>query len=104
MHGWSRPVCDCKMFFHLLFKNIRYLFISRNGNFIIFLFTESEKDTTQIVETNETDDKASSAEQLNDKLAEEAEKEAAENISTTEDSISKSISAEQSEESLTKTE
>lgn len=104
MHGWSRPVCDCKMFFHLLFKNIRYLFISRNGNFIIFLFTESEEDTTQIVETNETDDKASSAEQLNDKLAEEAEKEAAENISTTEDSISKSISAEQSEESLTKTE
>ncbi|XP_030344573.1 endoplasmic reticulum junction formation protein lunapark isoform X1 [Strigops habroptila] len=65
---------------------------------------ESEEDTAQIVETNETDDKAPSAEQLNDKLAEEAEKEEAENVSTTEDSISESVSAEQSEESLMKTE
>ncbi|XP_035752103.1 endoplasmic reticulum junction formation protein lunapark isoform X3 [Egretta garzetta] len=62
---------------------------------------ESEEDTSQ---TNETYDKAPSPEQLNDKLAEEVEKEEAENISTTEDSISESISAEQSEESLMKAE
>ncbi|NWS45114.1 LNP protein, partial [Probosciger aterrimus] len=65
---------------------------------------ESEEDTAQIVETNDTEDKAPSAEQLNDKLVEKAEKEEAENISTTEDSISESISAEQSEDSLMKTE
>ncbi|KAM6077310.1 endoplasmic reticulum junction formation protein lunapark isoform 2-T4 [Theristicus caerulescens] len=65
---------------------------------------ESEDNTAQIVETNETDDKAPSPEQLNDKLAENVEKEEAENISTTEDSISESISAEQSEESLMKAE
>ncbi|XP_052647309.1 endoplasmic reticulum junction formation protein lunapark isoform X1 [Harpia harpyja] len=65
---------------------------------------DSEEDTAQIVETNETDNKALSPEQLNDKLAEEVEKEAAENISTTEDTISESISAEQSEESLVKAE
>ncbi|NXL99296.1 LNP protein, partial [Tyrannus savana] len=65
---------------------------------------ESEDDAAQIIETNETDDKTPSSEQLNDKLAEEIEKEAAENISTTEDSISESISAEQNEESLMKAE
>ncbi|XP_075009402.1 endoplasmic reticulum junction formation protein lunapark isoform X4 [Calonectris borealis] len=65
---------------------------------------DSEEDSAQIVETNETDDKAPSPAQLNDKLAEEVEKEEAENISTTEDSISESISAEQSEESLMKAE
>ncbi|NXD75813.1 LNP protein, partial [Halcyon senegalensis] len=64
---------------------------------------EESEDTAQIVETNETDDKAPSPEQLNDKLAEEVEA-AAEDISTTEDSISESISAEQSEESLKKAE
>lgn len=53
----------------------------------------------QITETNEMGDKAPGPEQLDDKLVEEDEKEA-ENISTTEDSISESISAEQSEESL----
>ncbi|NXX82213.1 LNP protein, partial [Urocolius indicus] len=63
---------------------------------------ESEEDIAQIVETNEMDDKAPSPEQLNDKPAEEVEKEE-ENISTTEDSISESISATQSEESLMKT-
>ncbi|KAM6200224.1 endoplasmic reticulum junction formation protein lunapark isoform 2-T2 [Sarcoramphus papa] len=63
---------------------------------------ESEEDMAQIIETNETDDKAPSPEQLN-KLAEEVEKEA-ENVSTTEDSISESISPEQSEESLRKAE
>ncbi|XP_063197777.1 endoplasmic reticulum junction formation protein lunapark isoform X1 [Chroicocephalus ridibundus] len=65
---------------------------------------ESEEDTARIVETNETDDKAPSPEQLNDKLAEEVEKEEAENISTTEDSISESIPAEPSEEFLMKAE
>ncbi|NWY63013.1 LNP protein, partial [Chionis minor] len=64
---------------------------------------ESEEDMAQIIETNEMDDKAPSLEQLNDKLAEEVEKEA-ENVSTTEDSISESISAEPSEESLMKAE
>ncbi|KAF1545516.1 Endoplasmic reticulum junction formation protein lunapark, partial [Eudyptula albosignata] len=64
----------------------------------------SEEDTAQIIETNEIDDKAPSPEQLNDKLAEEVEKEEAENTSTTEDTISESISAEQSEESLMKAE
>ncbi|XP_009869508.1 PREDICTED: protein lunapark [Apaloderma vittatum] len=63
---------------------------------------EPKEDTAQIIETNETDDKASGSEQLN-KLPEEVEKEA-ENISTNEDSISESISAEQSEESLMKAE
>ncbi|NXH12714.1 LNP protein, partial [Bucco capensis] len=63
---------------------------------------ESEEDVAQIVEANETDDRTPSPEQLN-KLAEEIEKEA-ENVSTTEDSISESISAEQSEESLMKAE
>lgn len=94
-------MCDCKMFC-LLFKNISYLFISANVYFIIFLVTESEEDTAQIVETSETDDKAQSPEQLNDKVAEEVEE--AENLSTTEDSLSESISAEQSEESSVKTE
>ncbi|XP_068263543.1 endoplasmic reticulum junction formation protein lunapark isoform X3 [Nyctibius grandis] len=65
---------------------------------------ESEEDVAQIVETNETDDKAPSPEQLNDKIAEEVGKEESENVSTTEDSISESISAEQSEESLVKAE
>lgn len=90
------------MLFCLLFKNISYLFTSGNGYFIIFLFTGSEEDTAQIIETNEIDDKAPSPEQLNDKLAEEVEE--AENTSTTEDAISESISAEQSEESLMKAE
>jgi len=58
----------------------------------------------QIVETNETGDKTPSHEQLNDKLVEEVEKEETENVSTTEDSISESLSAEQNEESLTKAE
>ncbi|NXA13461.1 LNP protein, partial [Sapayoa aenigma] len=65
---------------------------------------ETEEDVAQIIETNETDDKAPSSEQIDDKLAEEVGKEEAENISTTEDSISESISAEQSEESLMKAE
>ncbi|NXF10641.1 LNP protein, partial [Smithornis capensis] len=65
--------------------------------------TEAEDDVAQITETNGTDEKAASSEQLDDELAGEAEKEA-ENISTTEDSISESLSAEQSEESLMKTE
>ncbi|XP_075612696.1 endoplasmic reticulum junction formation protein lunapark isoform X4 [Balearica regulorum gibbericeps] len=65
---------------------------------------ESEEDTAQVMETNEAHDKALSPEQLNDKLAEEVEKEETENISTTEDSISESISAEQSEESVMKAE
>ncbi|KAM6349342.1 endoplasmic reticulum junction formation protein lunapark isoform 6-T12 [Alca torda] len=65
---------------------------------------ESEEDTAQMVEANETDDKAPSPEQLSDKLAEEVEKEEAENISTTEDSISESIPAEPSEEFSMKTE
>lgn len=59
----------------------------------------------QLTETNETDEKTPNAEQLNDSLVEEAEKEAAENVSTTEDSVSDSaISTEQSEESLVKAE
>ncbi|NWW73955.1 LNP protein, partial [Climacteris rufus] len=65
---------------------------------------ESEDDVAQIVETNEADDKGSSSEHLNDKLAEEVEKEEAENISTTEETILESTSAEQSEESLIKAE
>ncbi|NWU01971.1 LNP protein, partial [Urocynchramus pylzowi] len=65
---------------------------------------ESEDDGAQIVETNDTDDKAPISEHLNDKLAEEVEKEAAESISTTEEAISESTSAEQSEESLIKAE
>lgn len=65
---------------------------------IIFLSTESE-DMAQITEANEMGDKAPGPEQLDDKLVEEVEKET-ENISATEDSISESISAEQSEESL----
>ncbi|NWX48549.1 LNP protein, partial [Steatornis caripensis] len=64
---------------------------------------ESEGNTSQTVEKNVTDDKAPSPEQLNDKLAEEFEKEA-ENMSATEDCISESISAEQSDESLMKVE
>ncbi|NXM32619.1 LNP protein, partial [Oxyruncus cristatus] len=64
---------------------------------------ESEDDVAEIIETNETDDKTPSSEQLNDKLAEATEKEA-ENISTTEDSISESTSAEQNEEPLMKAE
>ncbi|KAJ7398024.1 lunapark, ER junction formation factor [Pitangus sulphuratus] len=71
---------------------------------VLRLDWESEDDAAQIIETNETDDKTPSSEQLNDKLAEEIEKEEAENISTTEDSISESISAEQNEESLMKAE
>ncbi|NXF31985.1 LNP protein, partial [Nyctibius bracteatus] len=66
--------------------------------------TEESEDVAQIIETNETDDKAPNPEQLNDKIAEELGKEEAENISATEDSISESISAEQSEESLVKAE
>ncbi|NWI78879.1 LNP protein, partial [Dryoscopus gambensis] len=65
---------------------------------------ESEADVAQIVETNDTEDKASSSEHRNDKLAEEIEKEEAENISTTEETVSESASAEQSEESLIKAE
>lgn len=65
---------------------------------------ESEDDMAQIAEANETDDQTPSSEHLNDKLAEEVEKEEAENISTTEESISESTSAEQSEESLIKAE
>ncbi|XP_058665321.1 endoplasmic reticulum junction formation protein lunapark isoform X3 [Ammospiza caudacuta] len=65
---------------------------------------ESEDDGAQLVETNDTDDKAPSSEHLNDKLAEEVEKEEAENISTTEEAISEYTSAEQSEESLIKAE
>ncbi|NWH66256.1 LNP protein, partial [Geococcyx californianus] len=65
---------------------------------------ESEEERARVIETNETDHKAPSLEQLNDNLAEDSEKEETENVSTTEDSISESISAEQSEESLKKTE
>ncbi|XP_071603386.1 endoplasmic reticulum junction formation protein lunapark isoform X1 [Heliangelus exortis] len=65
---------------------------------------EHEGGTAQIPDANETDDKAPSSEQLHDKLSEEAEKEEAEKISTAEDSISGSVSAEQSEESLRKAE
>ncbi|NXT75240.1 LNP protein, partial [Zapornia atra] len=65
---------------------------------------ESEEDTAQVTETDEMHDKTPSPEQLNDKIAEEVEKEEAENVSTTEDSISESLSAEQSEESLMKAE
>ncbi|XP_005484145.2 endoplasmic reticulum junction formation protein lunapark isoform X1 [Zonotrichia albicollis] len=65
---------------------------------------ESEDDGVRLAETNDTDDKAPSSEHLNDKLAEEVEKEEAENISTTEEAISESTSAEQSEESLIKAE
>ncbi|NWT23946.1 LNP protein, partial [Cardinalis cardinalis] len=65
---------------------------------------ESEDDGAHLVETNDTDDKAPSSEHVNDKLAEEVEKEEAENISTTEEAISESASAEQSEESLIKAE
>ncbi|NWV99715.1 LNP protein, partial [Machaerirhynchus nigripectus] len=65
---------------------------------------EAEDDVAQIVETSDTDDKEPSSEHLNDKLAEEVEKEEAENISTTEETISESASAEQSEESLVKAE
>ncbi|NXC38501.1 LNP protein, partial [Penelope pileata] len=62
---------------------------------------ESEEEAAQIVETSEKDDRAPSAEQLNDNLAEEGEKEASENVSATEHSVSDSaISTEQSEESL----
>ncbi|TRZ26965.1 hypothetical protein HGM15179_000010, partial [Zosterops borbonicus] len=65
---------------------------------------ESEDDVAQLVETNDTDDKSPSSEHLNDKLAEEVEKEEAENIAATEEAISESASAEQSEESLIKAE
>ncbi|NXY27666.1 LNP protein, partial [Pomatorhinus ruficollis] len=65
---------------------------------------ESEDDVAQLVETNDTDDKTPSSEHLNDKLAEEVEKEEAENIAATEEAISESASAEQSEESLIKAE
>ncbi|NXB61245.1 LNP protein, partial [Struthidea cinerea] len=65
---------------------------------------ESEDDVAQIVETNDPDDKAPSSEHLNDKIAEEVGKEEAENISATEETISESASAEQSEESLIKAE
>lgn len=88
--------------FNLLFKNISCLLIFGNGYFVIFLFTEPE-DVAELVEANDTDDKVLSSEHLNDKLAEEVEKEA-ENISTTEEAISESVSAEQSEESLIKAE
>uniref|UniRef100_A0A8C3R3T3 Endoplasmic reticulum junction formation protein lunapark n=1 Tax=Cyanoderma ruficeps TaxID=181631 RepID=A0A8C3R3T3_9PASS len=65
---------------------------------------ESEDDVAQLVETNGTDDKTPSSEHLNDKLDEEVEKEEAENIAATEEAISESASAEQSEESLIKAE
>ncbi|NXB39303.1 LNP protein, partial [Eulacestoma nigropectus] len=65
---------------------------------------ESEDDVAQTIETNDTDDKAPNSEHLNDKLAEEVEKEEAENISTTEETVAESASAEQSEESLIKAE
>ncbi|NXN05779.1 LNP protein, partial [Sylvia borin] len=65
---------------------------------------ESGDDVTELIETNDTDDKAPSSEHLNDKLAEEVEKEEAENISATEEAISESASAEQNEESLIKAE
>ncbi|NXQ33019.1 LNP protein, partial [Alaudala cheleensis] len=65
---------------------------------------ESEDDVAQLVETNDTDDKAPSSEHLNDKLAEEVEKEEPESISATEEAVSESTSAEQSEESLIKAE
>ncbi|NWY48196.1 LNP protein, partial [Sylvia atricapilla] len=65
---------------------------------------ESGDDVTELIETNDTDDKAPSSEHLNDKLAEEVEKEEAENISATEEAILESASAEQSEESLIKAE
>ncbi|OXB65847.1 hypothetical protein ASZ78_002766 [Callipepla squamata] len=69
-----------------------------------FEYIESEE-VAQIIETNKTEEKAPSAEQLNDSLVEEVEKESSENVSTTEDSISDSaISTEQSEESLVKAE
>ncbi|NWH87116.1 LNP protein, partial [Aegithalos caudatus] len=63
---------------------------------------ESEDDVAQL-ETNDTEDKEPSSEHLNDKLTEEVEKEA-ENISATEEAISESPSAEQSEDSLIKAE
>ncbi|OXB78006.1 UNVERIFIED_CONTAM: hypothetical protein H355_009577 [Colinus virginianus] len=67
--------------------------------------TEESEEVAQIIETNKTDEKAPSAEQLSDSLVEEVEKESSENVSTTEDSISDSaISTEQSEESLVKAE
>ncbi|XP_042678043.1 endoplasmic reticulum junction formation protein lunapark isoform X1 [Centrocercus urophasianus] len=67
--------------------------------------TAESEEVAQLTESNETDEKAPSAEQLNDSLVEETEKEAAENASTTEDSVSDSaISTEQSEESLMKAE
>lgn len=91
-------------YFHRPSRNISYIFISEDGYFIISLLTESEE-PSQSIETNETDDKALSAEQLDDGLAEEVEKEVPENVSTTEDSVSDSaISTEQSEESLVKAE
>ncbi|NXO33303.1 LNP protein, partial [Locustella ochotensis] len=65
---------------------------------------ESEDDVAQLVETNNTDDKAPSSEHLNDKLTEEVEKEETENISATGEAISECTSAEQSEESLIKAE
>ncbi|XP_062354107.1 endoplasmic reticulum junction formation protein lunapark [Cinclus cinclus] len=65
---------------------------------------ESEDDVDQLVETNDTDDKAPNSEHLNDKLAEEVGKEEAENVSATEEAISESASAEQSEEPLLKAE
>lgn len=83
---------------------ISYLLISGNGYFVFSFFTESEADVAQIVETNDTDDKAPSSEHLNDKLAEEVEKEEAENISATEETVSESASAEQREEPLIKAE
>ncbi|NXH47777.1 LNP protein, partial [Dicaeum eximium] len=61
---------------------------------------ESEDDEAQLIETNDTEDKAPSTEHLNDKLAEEEA--AAENISTTEEAISEST--EQNEESFIKAE
>ncbi|NXU54652.1 LNP protein, partial [Turnix velox] len=65
---------------------------------------EPKEDAVQTVKASEKGDKAPSVEQLNDKLAEEAEKEETENVSTTEDSISESLSAEPSEESSMKAE
>ncbi|XP_025931169.1 endoplasmic reticulum junction formation protein lunapark isoform X2 [Apteryx rowi] len=66
---------------------------------------ESEEETAQIIETKQIDNQAPSPEQLNDKLAEEVEKEGAENeIEFSAVETDSAISAKQSEESLMKAE
>ncbi|XP_064371059.1 endoplasmic reticulum junction formation protein lunapark isoform X2 [Dromaius novaehollandiae] len=67
--------------------------------------SEDSEETTQIIETKQINNQVPSPEQLNDKLAEEVEKEEAENemeFSTGE--ADSAISAEQSEESVMKAE